>query len=71
MSSIYLKVTIEKNERPHNVLNFNVLKFKEFVFRSIFGEFQLTEISLNFKTSCCNLNIRGLRANLSVIFQLI
>ena len=27
---------------------------------SVFGELQLTQISLNFKTSCCNLKIRGL-----------
>ena len=35
-------------------------KFKKFAFRSIFGELQLTQISLNFKTSCYNLKIRNL-----------
>ena len=34
-------------------------KFKKFAFRSIFGELQLTQISLNFKTSCYNLKIRN------------
>ena len=29
-------------------------KFKKFVSRSVFGELQLTQISLNFKTSCWN-----------------
>ena len=38
-------------------------KFKKFVFRSVFGELQLTQIlSLNFKTLCSNLKIRGLGA---------
>ena len=36
--------------------------------RSIFGELQLTEISLNFKTSCCNLKNRGLGAKCMWLF---
>ena len=32
-------------------------KFKKFIFRSVFRELQLTQISLNFKTSRCNLEI--------------
>ena len=43
-------------------------KFKKFVSRSVFGELQLTQISLNFQTSCYNLKIRGLGANLWVDF---
>ena len=39
---------------------------EKFVFRSIFGELQLTQISLNFQTSCCNLIIRGLGVKLCV-----
>ena len=48
MSNIYLQVTIE---------TFPKLRF--FGFKTChqfsFGELQLTQISLNFKTSCCNL----------------
>ena len=33
------------------------------------GQF-FTQISLNFKTSCCNLKIKGLGAKLCVIFLL-
>ena len=43
-------------------------RFKKSVTRSAFGELQLTQISLNFKTSCCNLKIRGLGAKLWVAF---
>ena len=50
MSNIYLKVTIEMFSK----LRFS--GFKKFVTRSVFGELQLTQISLNFKNSCCNLN---------------
>ena len=55
------------------ILNFNFLnsKFKKFVFRSIFEELQLTQISLNFKTSCCNVKISDVRANLCVAFSII
>ena len=43
-------ITIEKNWRSKN---FDFLKFKKFVFRSVLGELKLAQISLNFKTSCC------------------
>ena len=56
MPNIYLKVTLEKNWRSQN---FDFLSLD-----------QLTQISLKFKTSCCNLKIRGVGANLSVAFQL-
>ena len=57
MSNIYLKFTIEKNWRSQtSIFNF-------------FGELQLTQTSLNFKT-CCNLKIRGLGAKLGVAFLL-
>ena len=35
-----------------------------------FWEPQLTQVLLNFKTSCCNLKIRRLRAKLCVAFLL-
>ena len=35
-----------------------------------FWEPQLTQVSLNFKTSCCNLKIRRLGAKLCVAFLL-
>ena len=53
MSKIYLKVTIE------TFSNFLLSWFKKFVTRSVFGEFQLTQILLKFKSSCNNLKIRG------------
>ena len=61
MSNIYLKVTIEKKQA---FLKLRFSKFKKFISRSMFGEFQLTQISLNFKKSCRNLKIRGLEAKL-------
>ena len=64
MSNIYLKVAIETFSK----LRFS--GFKKFVTRSVFGELQLTQILLNFKTSCCNLKIRGLGAKLCVAFLL-
>ena len=64
MSNIYLKVTIETFSK----LRFS--EFKKFVTRSVFGELQLIQISLNFKTSCCNLKIIGLGAKLCVAFLL-
>ena len=62
MSNIYLEVAIEKN---FSKLRFS--KFKKCVSRSIFGQLQLIQISLNFKTSCCSLEIRGLGAKLCVV----
>ena len=62
MSRIYLRVTTEKNRLSQN---FDLWKC---VSRSILGELQLTQISLNFKTSCWNLNIKGLGAKLCGIF---
>ena len=60
IANIYLKVTTETFSK----LRFS--GFKKFVTRSVFGELQFTKISLNFKTSCCNLKIRGLGAKLCV-----
>ena len=65
MSNIYLKVTIETFSK----LRFS--GFKKFVTRSVFGELQLTQISLNFKTFCCNLKIRRLGVKLCVAFLLL
>ena len=57
MSNIYLEVTIETFSK----LRFS--GFKKFVTRSVFEELQLTQISLNFKTFCCNLKFSSLRAS--------
>ena len=65
MSNIYLKVTIETFSK----LRFS--GFKKFVTRSVFEELQLTQISLNFKTFCCNLKIRRLGVKLCVAFLLL
>ena len=43
---------------------FQFSKFKKFVSRIVFIELQLTQISLNFKISYCNLKIRDLGAKL-------
>ena len=64
MSNIYIKVTIETFSK------FRLFGFKKFATRLVFGQFQLTQMSLNFKTSCCNLEIRGLGAKLCVTFLL-
>ena len=64
MSIIYLRVTIETFSK----LRFS--GFKKFVTRSVFEELQLTQISLNFKTSYCDLKIRGLGPKLCVAFLL-
>ena len=66
MSNIYLKVT-----RKTDVLKLRFFKFKKFITMSVFGELQLTQISLNFKTSCWNLKIRVLGAKLCVAFLLL
>ena len=52
MLNVYLQFTIEKNWPPQN------LDFLSF------GELQLMRVSLSFKTSCCNLKIRGLGVKL-------
>ena len=65
MSNIYLKSIIEENWRSKN-LSFS--KFKNFL--PVFGELQLTQITLNFETSCCNLKITGLESRLCVAFLL-
>ena len=52
--------------RKTDVLKLRFSKLKKSVTSSVFGELQLTQISLNFKTSCCNLKIRGLGANTCV-----
>ena len=64
ISIIYLKVTIE---------TFSKLRFYGFLkicHQVSFGELQLRQMTLNFKTSCCNLNIRRLKAKQCVAFLL-
>ena len=41
---------------------------KKLVSRSVFDKLQLTHISLNSKTFCCNLKIRGLGAKSCLAF---
>ena len=48
MSNTYLKISAETFSK----LQFS--GFKKLVTRSVFGKLQLTQISLNFKTSCSN-----------------
>ena len=65
MPNIYLKGTIEeKNVLKTTFSKLRSSKFKTFVPYVSKGELQLTKISLNFKTSCCNLKIRNLGAKL-------
>ena len=64
MSNICLKVAIETFSKRR----FSGLK--KFVTRSFFGELQLTQISFNFKNSCCNLKIRRLGAKMCVVYPL-
>ena len=64
MSNSYLKVTVETFSK------LQLSGLKKFVSRSVFGELKLTQISLNFKTSCCNLKIRGLGAKECLAFRL-
>ena len=45
-------------------------EFKKFVRTSVFGELQLTQISLNFKIFCWNLKFIGLGTKLCVAFLL-
>ena len=65
MSNIYLKVTIKKKRCFQNIF-----KFKKVVSRSVFGELQLKHISLNFKTSCCNLKVSDLGGDKRLAFLL-
>ena len=45
-------------------------KFKKLTSRSVFGKLQVTQISLNFKTSGCNLKSKAHGAKLYVTFLL-
>ena len=49
MLNICLKVTIESFSK------LRISRFKKSVTRSVFGKLQFTQISWNFKASCCNL----------------
>ena len=60
MSNIDLKVTT-------GVLKTSISKFKKFFSRSGLGDLELTQTSLSFKTSWCNLKIRGLGVKACVV----
>ena len=59
MSNIYCWEKLTFSKLPFS-------KFKQLVTRSVFRELHFTQISLNVKTSCCNLKIRGLGAKVCV-----
>ena len=65
MSNVYFKVTIEKNWRSQN---FDFLNLKNLSPGQFWGA-PTDAISMNFKTSCCNLKIRGLEAKLCVALK--
>ena len=68
MSNIYLKSNYWEKVK-HSKLRFS--KFKKLVFRSFLGKLQLTQISMNFQTSCCMWKIMwGLGAKLCVAILL-
>ena len=53
------KVTMENLKLPWKKnLTFSHLRFKKFVPGLVFGELKLTQISLNFQNSWCNLKVR-------------
>ena len=54
--------------KESSILYSKFSKFKEFVSGSVFEELQLTQISTDFKTSCCNLKIRGLGVKTCLAF---
>ena len=62
MPNIFLTVIIE----TFSELRFFV--FKKFMTRLVFAELQLKQISVNFKTSCCNLKNRSWSKTLSGFF---
>ena len=72
MTNIYLKCTAEKNwlSQKTDVFKTSISKFKTLVYMSVFEELSITETSLNFKTFCCYIKIRGLWAKTCVAFQL-
>ena len=63
MPNIYYKEKL-------TVSSFRFSKFKKFVSWPVFREIQLTQISLDFETPCCNLKIIGLGAKVCVGFLL-
>ena len=65
MSNIYLKITIEEKNWRSQKFDFLGWKICHHV---NFRELQLKQVSLNFKTSCCNLKITGLGAKLCLVF---
>ena len=61
--SLFFYLNIYLNNSYLEKLTFSNLRFSEsikFDSKSVFGELQLTQISLNFKNLCCNLKMRGL-----------
>ena len=50
--------------------NFDFLSLTSLLPGEFLGEFQLTQISSNFQTSCCNLKLGGLGVKLCVAFLL-
>ena len=67
MTNIYLKVTVEKIWLSQN---FDLLSLKHLSPGQFLVSSNFTQISLDFKTSCCSLKIKRLGAKLYVAFQL-
>ena len=60
----YLKIQQSIKYQILNLESNSVQHSYRSVSRPVFGGFQLTQILMNFKTSCCNSKIRGLAKNL-------
>ena len=58
IKEINCKTSFAEQNRFFSKLRFS--KFKKFASSSVFGEFKLAQISLNFTASCCILKIRDL-----------
>ena len=56
-SRIWLKVPFCYSWEKLSFLKFLLPRLEKFVSRSVLGEVQLTQISINIRNSCCNLNI--------------
>ena len=58
-----LRTTASILKKNWHIEKFSFPSLKKFVFRSVFGEFKLTKISMNFKTSCCTLKSEVVEKN--------
>ena len=61
--------TLKLLSRGAEVLKFRFSELKKISHRKVFGELQITQIAVNFQTSCCNLKTRALGENLLYYFN--